>query len=155
MAEEELKFELETVSSKEDGLCIRGGYANTVALVNKILDAYPSYEVTNDTQKKQAKETRATLKKCITAIDRNRIDSIADYTAQFTEQCNAIKALFEERWKEFDENIKSYEESQKIVSAGELKPNKKYTATIKFTDEKLIKKLTDFCEKNGCELTIK
>lgn len=156
MAEEkELVFELDTVASKDEGLCIRGGYEKTLALVKDILVAHPSYDITNDAEKKQAKETRATLKKCIDAIDRTRIDAVADYTKAFTDQCNEIKALFEERRKEFDTKIKTYEESQKVVVADTTKAGKKYTATIKFTDEKLVKKLTDFCAKNGCELTIK
>ena len=152
--DEELRFELETVSSRERGLEILGGFDNTLTVVYKILEMYPAFEVTNDTEKKQAKELRATFKKCIESIDRTRIDSIADYVATFTEQCNTIKALFEARRLEFDKAIKDYEASQKAV-LGTATTVKKYTATIKFTDEKLIKKLTDFCEKNGCELVIK
>ena len=76
------------------------------------------------------------------------------YTIQFTENCNELKRLFDERQAQFGEKIKAYEDSQKTVVGAETQL-KKYTATIKFTDAKLIKKITEFCEKNGCELTIK
>ena len=152
---DELRFELETISSKEGGLQIQGGYESTLAVVYKILELYPAFEITNDTEKKQAKELRATFKKCVDSIDRTRIDSIADYTATFTNQCNTLKALFEERRLEFDRNIKEYEASQKAVLGTASASVKKYTATIKFTDEKLIEKIKNFCIENGCELVIK
>ena len=52
------------------------------------------------------------------------------------------------------EKIKEYEDKQKVVVA-DTTATTKYTATLKFTDEKIIKKLQDFAVKNGCELTIK
>lgn len=156
MAEEKIeKFELDTIVDTENGvLDIKGGFEKTLALALEIVNQNQVFEIVNDSDKKRAKEIRANLNKVVKAIDRRRIDTIADYTIQFTENCNAIKKLFEDRAAEFKAVIDAYEESQKLV-VGEEAGTKRYTATIKFTDEKLIKKLTDFCTKNGCELTIK
>lgn len=155
MAEEkEIQFEIATTTNEQEGLVLEGGYEKTVALVNALLAEHPVFDITNDEQKKKAKDLRATFKKCVDSVDRTRIDAIADYTATFTEQCNTIKALLEQRRVEFDTKIKAYEAEQKAV-VGTQPAAKKFTATIKFTDEKIKKKLTDFCVKNGCELTIK
>lgn len=156
MAEEKNLFELDTVVDKEKGvIAIQGGYEQTLALVNSILNAHPVFEILNDEDKKKAKELRADFNKCVKAVDRRRIDSIEDFTLEFTEQCNAIKGILDARRLEFDEKIKAYEDAQKIVVADNTVATKKYVATIKFTDEKLVKKLTDFCSKNNCELSIK
>lgn len=156
MAEEKIeKFELDTIVDVEHGVLeIKGGFENTIALATEIINQNPVFEIQNDSDKKRAKEIRASLNKVVKAIDRRRIDTITDFTTQFTTNCNAVKKLFEDRAAEFAQVINAYEESQKVVVGG-TDTIKKYTATIKFTDEKLKKKLTDFCTKYGCELTIK
>lgn len=148
-------FELETAVDSQSGtLVVVGGRENAIQSVNNFLAQYPIFEILNDNDKKRAKEIRTGLNKCIDSIDRRRIDSVLDFTYQFQTECNELKDLFVERKNEFDKRIKDYEQSQKVVVATN-NAVKKYTAVIKFTDEKLIKKLTDFCTKNGCELSFK
>ena len=156
MAEEVIeKFDLDVVSDKATGVIAVSGKERTWETARAIIAQTPLFVIQDDYGKKRMKGWRADIKKIIDAIDRKRIDTIADFTHDFTSECNELKELFETHRKELDEEIKRYEEAQKVVVGNVSTSAKKYTATIKFTDEKLIKKLTDFCEKNGCELTIK
>lgn len=152
----EIMFELETISDKENGVLIVKDYEENVKKVEEILEHFPVVEITDDAQKKMYKEARATFNKFVKAIDHKRIDTVSDYCVSFEEQCNAIKALFNVRQAEIGAKIKEYEDKQKaVVISAPIDTKKTYTATLKFTDEKLIKKLEDFAIKNGCELTIK
>lgn len=150
------KFELDTVADFNSGtLTIVGGYDKALETVNEIL-ANPDYQppvITDKESFKLAKERRALLNNAIKQIDRRRIDAVNDFTIDFTEGCNNLKNKFAEREREFKAAIDQWTESQKTVTAETT--TKKFTATIKFTDEKLVKKLTDFCTENNCELTIK
>jgi len=154
MAEEELKFELDTVSDRNTGVLAVADYDNTLALAKRILEEHPVFEITNDDDKKVAKNLRASFNKIVKSIDRRRIDTVADFTTDFTEQCNNIKVLFDDAQKALGERINAYEEAQKTVAVEGAKVTK-YTATLKFTDPKVVDKLTAFAQKYGCELTIK
>lgn len=154
MAEEEIKFELDTVSDRATGLLAVSDYETTLAVTQKILDEHPVFEIATDDDKKAAKALRSSFNKVVKAIDRRRIDTIADFTTEFTEQCNTIKNMFDERQKVLGEKISAYEEAQKTVAVEGAKVTK-YTATLKFTDPKIVDKLTVFAQKNGCELVIK
>jgi len=149
----EIMFELETVSDKENGVLIVKDFEENLNNVKEVLSAYDVIEINNDEEKADFKKTRATFNKIIKAIDRKRIDTIADYCNTFEEQCNAIKELFDMAQLKIAEKVKEYEEKQKLATANGNAT--KYVATLKFTDEKIIKKLQDFAVKNGCELTIK
>lgn len=147
------KFELDVVSDKSRGVIALSGKERTWQIARAIVAQTTPFVITDDVGKKVMKGWRADLKKIIDAIDRKRIDTIDDFTQEFASECNSLKTFFESARNAIDIEIKKYEEAQKAVS-NTVKP-KKYVATVKFTDEKLIKKLTDFCTKNGCELTIK
>jgi len=156
MAEENLgKFELDVVADKKTGLIAVSGKDNVWAIARAIVAQATPFVIQDELGKKKMKGWRADLQKIITAIDRKRIDTIADFTSDFTSECNELKEFFTQARNLLDVEIHKYEDSQKLVVGAVATGTKKYTATIKFTDEKLIKKLTDFCEKNGCELTIK
>ena len=154
MAEEKEMFEIETISDKETKvLCVKD-FDVTLAKAKEILDSHPVFEILTDEDKKAAKALRASFNKVVKAIDRRRIDDVEDFTAQFTEQCNTIKAMFDEHQKELGAQISAYEEAHKdVVVAGATVT--KFTATLKFTDPKVKDKLTKFAIANGCELTIK
>lgn len=151
--EEKEMFELETISDKETNvLCVKD-YDIQVAKVQKILEQHPVFEITNDDEKKDAKAIRASFNKAIRAIDRRRIDDIAEFTSSFDIQCKAIANMLDERQKAFGEKINAYEAAQKAV-VGETAV-KKITATVKYTDAKITEKLRKFCITNNCELVIK
>lgn len=145
-------FELEVVANSETGELY---VVNDIyKLVDTILDQHKVFIITDDAGKKKLKSWKASFNKIVKAIDRRRIDTIADYTTSFTNECNALKHRFESRVGEFEEELKRYEDTQRETIVEQEKA-RKYVATVKFYDEKIIKKLTDFCTKNGCELVIK
>jgi len=151
--EEKEMFELETISDKETHvLCVKD-YDVQLAKVQEILEDHPVFKITNDEEKKQAKAIRASFNKAVKAIDRRRIDDIADFTSSFTEQCKTLAGLLDERQKAFGEEINAYEESQKAVANETVV--KKITATLKYTDPKITDKLIKFAQTNNCELVIK
>ena len=154
MAEEEIKFELDTVSDRSTGVLKVNDYESTLELAKHILDVHPVFEILTDADKKEAKALRATYNKIVKEIDRRRIDTIADFTTEFREQCNSIKELFDNAQKELGQRILAYEEEHKAAVVEGDKVTK-YTATLKFTDPKLVDKLTQFAQKYGCELVIK
>lgn len=150
----DIKFELEVISDREKGILKVSDYEENLKNAREILALYPIIDIENDEQKKVYKTVRATFNKFVKAIDRKRIDTVSDYCITFEEQCNEIKNLFDDAQKAIGEKVKEYEDKQKVVVA-DTTATTKYTATLKFTDEKIIKKLQDFAIKNGCELTIK
>ena len=147
-------FELETISDRKTGVLAIKGFDETLQTARQIVAEHPVQTIENDAQKKEAKAFRATLNKVIKAIDSRRIDTVADYTADFEKACKEIKNVFSELEQGYKAEIERYEKSLEVASV-ETAPTTKYVATIKFTDPKLIKKLTDFCAKNGCDLSIK
>lgn len=147
------KFELETISDKERGILTVKDYESNVALVADSLEVYQHIEIRTEDEKKDYKKKRAAINAIIKAIDRKRIDTVADYCSVFEEQCNTIKKLFDDAQQAIADKVKEWEDQQKVVA--ETGKGTRFTATLKFTDEKIIKKLQDFAVKNGCELTIK
>lgn len=156
MAEDLQQFELETISDSSKGVLAVKDFESTIEIAKKIVASFATPEViTSREQRKACFDFRANCNHSIKQIDRERIDTIEDFTSQFAEQCNAIKAIFDEKQKEIGEKIKAFDESQKLVSSPTVNATKLITAKIKFpNDEKLIKKLTDFCAKNGIELSL-
>ena len=148
------KFELETISDRENGVLKVRDFEKNYELVANALAVYQNFDIRTDEEKKDYKAKRAELNKIVKAIDRKRIDTVADYCTEFEYQCNTIKDLFDCAQRVIGEKVKAYEDSQKVALENG-KGTIKYTATLKFTDEKIIKKLQDFAVKNGCELTIK
>lgn len=154
MSETIERFELETVSDRNTGVLVVTDFQKTLEQAKQIVAEHPITAIENDAQKKEAKAFRAVLNKVIKAIDRRRIDTVADFTQQFVSDVDEIKQVFVDLEQEYKAKIEEYENAQKIVVSETTAP-KKYVATVKFADEKIVKKLTEFCQKNGCELTIK
>lgn len=155
MEEKEVKFELEVVSDKERGVLKLGDYEKSLETANAILANNPVFVINDDNDKKIAKDTRARLNKVAEQVNRVRIDSIDEFTKEFANQCKEIADKFKTRANEFGEIIKPYEEAQKVIAGEIVSKPKVITCTVKFYDEKILKKLADFCTKNGCELAVK
>ena len=148
-------FEMETISDKKTNVLAVKDFDLTLAKAKRIVAEHPVPTIENDDQKKAAKAFRATLNKVIKAVERRRIDSVADFTAEFEASCKEIVAVFYDAERGYKAAIEAYEDSLKVASVEAEQPARKYVATIKFTDEKIIKKLTEFCAKYGLEATIK
>lgn len=146
----EKNFEL--VSVENEGTLEIGSYELFLESIKNYIASNKVFLIQDKADLKLAKETRADINKKIKAIDRFRIDSIEDFVSLFAEQCKTITALLNEHQKAFGEAIKTYEESQK---ASTIAKPKVITATVKFYDAKIIEKLQQFAQENGCELTIK
>jgi len=146
----EEKFEIDLVNNND--VIELKNYEKTLEIANEILGEYQAFKIENDDELKIAKEKRAKLNKVVSMIDRRRIDTINDFTSLYVNQCKSLTELFDKRQKEIGIEINKYIESKKesVVS----KP-KVITATVKFYDEKVVDKLSNFCSKNNCELSVK
>ena len=71
------------------------------------------FVIKDDNDKKIAKDIRARLNKVAEQVSRIRIDSVEEYTKEFSDQCKEIAELFKSRANEFGEVVKPYEESSK------------------------------------------
>lgn len=147
----EEKFGLTLIPTDTGEGLILKNYETLKEDINKILESNPTYIITDNSQLKEAKNFRAKLNKTIKNIDRMRIDAITDLTSTFTKQCNELVDLIDKKQKEIGKEVKTYEDSKKLVI---VETKTKIIATLKFFDEKLIKKITEFAEKNDCELSI-
>lgn len=148
-----MEFELVTINDKVNNVLKVKDFEKTLQTAKDIV-ASANLVITNDADKKLAKETRATFNKVVKAIDRKRIDDTNDFISQFNDECNQIKSIFDEAQKKLGEDINAYEEAHKVVVV-ESATVAKFVATLKFSDPKVVDKLKTFAEKNGCELSIK
>ena len=117
----------------------------------------PVFVVLNEQDKKLAKKERARLNNIAKVIDRERIDRISDFTSQFENDCNELKALIKEQSQLFDNEIKAYEkmnfneEEQVIVNRVERTQD----FVINCPTQEVVDKLIAFCKENNCTLTKK
>ena len=145
-------FDLEAVN--DNGVIYINDYEKCLEIAKNIVNTYNIESITDDSDKKYAKEIGARYNKVIDVIKRVRIDTIKDLTSKFEEQCKTLSAILESREKELGSMIKEYEAKVK-EEAGSVAV-KKVTATIKFSDnEKTRKLITDFCTKHSLELNFK
>lgn len=149
----ERTFELVTIANQ--GKLEVKDFDKTLADAQSIIEDNPAFIITNDVEKKEAKETRAKYNKLKDAIKDKRIADINSIVGTYDAQCKQLEKLFDNAQKEFGEQIKAYEDKQKVDSVVVETKAKEYTATITFTDEKIVEKLKTFCEKNNLKLTIK
>lgn len=149
-----MEFELVTINDKVNNVLKVKDFEKTLQTAKDIV-ASANLVITNDADKKLAKETRATFNKVVKAIDRKRIDDTNDFISQFNDECNQIKSIFDEAQKKLGEDINAYEEAHKVVVVESATTSKTYVATLKFSDPKIVDKLTKFAQTNGCELSIK
>lgn len=125
----------------------------TTAIVSSFV---PVFVVTNDTEKKIAKNERARLNNMVKVLDRERIDRISDLTARFELECNSLKEIIKEQSAKWDKEVKSYEKAQEeLIKAQETlveasDTTQKFIITI--PNDAVLKKLVKFCETNNCTL---
>ena len=105
---------------------------------------YKVFVIQNQEDYKQAKSTRAELNKISKEINDNKIQWVNDLTLKVKEQTKAICELISAKSKEFDKNIKDYEEVINESLGNKKKESTKYELTIKFTSKE---ELDKFIEK--------
>ncbi len=109
---------------------------------------YKVFVIQNQEDYKQAKATRAELNKISKEINDNKIQWVNDLTLKVKEQTKAICELISAKSKEFDKNIKDYEDVINEELGNKKKESTKYELTIKFTSkEELDKFLTKLPKK--------
>jgi len=141
-----------TIKTEFDSNLIQLKLKNKEELVEAIVQSFtPVFVVTNDNEKKIAKNERAKLNNVIKAIDRERIDRVNDLASNFENDCNDIKELIKAKSLEWDKEIKGYEEQQKILVEG-VAETKAQSYVITIPNEKVLAKLIKFCETNNCQL---
>ena len=96
---------------------------------------YKVFVIQNSEDYKQAKATRAELNKVSKEINDNKIQWINDLTLKVKEQTKAICELINSKSKEFDKNIKDYEDSLNAELGNKKKESIKYELTLKFTSK--------------------
>lgn len=149
-------FELETIEKNTDGSIIEiKDFEQTLENAREIVNNNPVFIITNDSEKKEAKAIRANLNKVIKAINQKRINDVNNLVSLYESQCKEIVEIFDKAQKEFGEQIKTYEDKVKEESTIVSQEAKQFTATITFTDSKMVDKLISFCEKNNLTITIK
>ena len=147
-------FELESVVKTENAIEIKN-YESTFEAAKALIDSHPIYVIMDDTQKGEAKKVRANFNKIKDAIKNKRLSDINVLTGEYEKHMKSLEKLFDDAQKQWGEEIKTYENKEKASDVVVETKAKEFTATITFTDEKMIKKLTDFCEKNNLTITIK
>lgn len=153
---EEEKFDLVPTLEPERQVLDLKDYDQAIAAINDYLATKPAFLITDDKDATQARKIRAEINSFAKNIDRLRIDTIADFTTDFTEKCKNIVGLLKARADEIGDNIKEYDKTKELVAAPvvETKPTM-MKFIIEVPSEKVLTKLTDFCTKNGCTLTSK
>ena len=101
---------------------------------------YKVFVIQNSEDYKQAKATRAELNKVSKEINDNKIQWINDLTLKVKEQTKAICELINSKSKEFDKNIKDYEDSLNAELGNKKKESIKYELTLKFTSKEELDK---------------
>ena len=101
---------------------------------------YKVFVIQNSEDYKQAKATRAELNKVSKEINDNKIQWINDLTLKVKEQTKAICELINSKSKEFDKNIKDYEDSLNAELGNKKKESIKYELTLKFTSKEELEK---------------
>lgn len=154
MAEENVQnFELDVVSDKKTGLIAVKDKEHVWEIAKELVSRTPVFIIEDKEGLKKAKGWHADINAIIKGIDRKRIDTIEDFTSDFANDCNELKEFLVQHLALIKEEIKTYEDKQKAVLG--TTAVKKFTATLKFTDPKVVDKLTKFAQQNGCELVIK
>ena len=148
---EKRDLSLESISS--NGVLIVKDYErlnNDIA--QELEESYQVFEINSEEEYQELKKKRVRINHLIDSLDTRRKDVIKDTTLTFNEQCKALINILDARQKAIGDELKKWKDSQKEVV---VDTKKKIVATIKYYDEKISKKLEDFCKKNNCELTIK
>jgi len=144
LEKETIAFEIESnLGGRKADLAVKN-FDKVKSTALKILELNPVFEVLNDDDKKRAKNVRTAFNNAVKAINRRRIDDVAEFTATFVNQCDELVKMFEERSKQFGEKIKAYENAQP-------KPTK-FEVTIKSYDPKVIEEARAWAIAHNCEV---
>ena len=154
--EKDNQYALDTVADKNGALAFKDYDAIKRQLVISVANTIVPV-IENKETRTNVLHKRADLNNAIKTIDRRRIDAVNDAKAIIEAQAKELNSILKAKIEEIDNAVKSYDESLLVAEVTRVEPTKPrtYVATIKFTDEKIIKKLTDLCEKNNIQLTIK
>ena len=101
---------------------------------------YKVFVIQTSEDYKEAKATRAELNKISKEINDNKIQWVNDLTLKVKEQTKAICELINAKSKEFDKNIKDYEDSLNSELGNKKKESIKYELTLKFTSKEELEK---------------
>lgn len=137
------------ITSNTEGDLVLNNYEKLLSDVKNFIKSREVFLIQNKSDYSLIKEYRTATNKLQKAIADGRKQVKEELLETFETHCKTLETMLEEHSKSLGEAIKLYDEAN-----GKIKP-KKYSVTLKFTDEKLIEKLKTFAEKNGCELTIK
>ena len=96
---------------------------------------YKVFVIQSPEDYKEAKATRAELNKVSKEINDNKIQWVNDLTLKVKEQTKSICELINSKSKEFDKNIKDYENTLNAELGNKKKESTKYELTIKFTSK--------------------
>ena len=95
---------------------------------------YKVFVIQTSEDYKSAKATRAELNKISKEINDNKIQWVNDLTLKVKEQTKAICELINSKSKEFDKNIKDYEDALNAELGNKKKESIKYELILKFTN---------------------
>ena len=101
---------------------------------------YKVFVIQSSEDYKEAKATRAELNKVSKEINDNKIQWINDLALKVKEQTKAICELINSKSKEFDKNIKDYEDALNAELGNKKKESIKYELTVKFTSKEELDK---------------
>ena len=142
------QYELTIVSDKE-GTLVLNDYELLQSEVAKYIADRPLLIISDKSDYKQVKDFRTETNKLLKAIKDGRLQTTRDLLSVFEEQCKSLESQLDEHSKALGETLRIYDENN-----GKIKP-KPISVTLKFYDSKIIEKLQQFAQENGCELTIK
>ena len=143
-----MNFELETYTNK-NGIIEIKNYDELYDSIKDLLDNEIVSIISDGDERKEAYKRRTELNKLKEVIDRRRIDTTKEVLGLFNDELKELAELVDSKSKEYSEEIKNYDAKTKVLAP------KKITATLKFSDEKVIDELIEFAKNNNCELTIK
>jgi vacuolar-type H+-ATPase subunit H len=145
-----MKFELQEITT--NGELTVQNYEETLSNLIEILKAINVPEkITTELEKKELKNSRATLNRMIKQINERRIGIVEDFTSSFQRQCKNFVNLINEKQILIGEKVKEYEDSKKEIV---VEKQKTITATLKFNNPNVLEKLIKFCEENLIELKV-
>ena len=101
---------------------------------------YKVFVIQSPEDYKSAKATRAELNKISKEINDNKIQWVNDLTLKVKEQTKAICELINSKSKEFDKNIKDYEDALNSELGNKKKESIKYELILKFTSKEELDK---------------
>lgn len=151
----EKSFEVEALQvNNADGIKYEiKDFENVKAIAKSICDSFEVKEIINDEQNKDAKDFRAKCNKAKKQIADLRISTTKEIMTTFEEQAKQLEKMFDDKKKAIGVVVNAYADSKKeektLVKTKTIKKSLKITFDY---SDKLLQKITEFCEKNNIEL---